>query len=66
MFNICVEGYVGSLKEVLFNMTKEERKVVGDWYKAKVPTFLASQFTDKTTKSEAIKSFIARKAKQCI
>ena len=56
-------GYVSSIKDELFSMTKEEQKKVKDKYKDKVPEPLTSQFLHKTPKNEAIKSYRERKAK---
>jgi hypothetical protein len=59
----CLLGYVCSIKEKLFSMTKEERKKIKDTYKDKVTEPLTSQFLEKTPKSEAIKCYRERKAK---
>ena len=59
----CHLGYVCSIKEKLFSMTKEERKKIKDTYKDKVPEPLTSQFLEKTPTSEAIKCYRERKAK---
>lgn len=59
----CAEGYVDSIKAMLFGMTKEEQKSVRDRYKVKVLLPLTSQFIGKTPKIEVIKSFEEQKAK---
>ena len=61
--NVFHLGYVCSIKEELFVLTKEKQKKIKDTYKDKVSEPLTSQFLEKTPKNEAIKHYRERKAK---
>ena len=56
-------GYVHSIKEELFSITKEVREKIKDKYKEKVPEPLTSRFPEKTPKNEAVKCYRKQKAK---
>lgn len=60
---LCHLGYVHSIKEELFSMTKEVREKINGKYKDKVPEPLWSQFSEKTPKNEAVKCYREGKAK---
>lgn len=53
-------GYVDSLKRLLFTVSKSDLKKVFDEYSAKAPNPLNTQFADRLSKEEAVKSYEER------
>lgn len=54
------------VRELVFNMTMAERSNIFSKYKAKTPTPLNSQFTDKSTRAEAVEYYIKRKQQETV
>ncbi len=50
-------GYVDSLQEILFSLSRKEMKAVLSKYQKKTPKPLNSQFPEKLPKAEAVKKF---------
>ncbi|CAB4003930.1 Hypothetical predicted protein [Paramuricea clavata] len=54
------KGYVDSMKELLFSLSREEMKTILSKYIKKTPKPLNFQFSEKLSKSEAVKKFQAK------
>ena len=56
-----ISDYVEEIYQVLFAITKEERELMREKYKTKVPEPLTSQFTERVSKEDAILRHASRK-----
>lgn len=62
-FNLCFSGYVTEMKKLLFSVTKSALDKTYLKYAAKAPEPLTAQFTERSSKEQAVEAY--RKRKDC-